>query len=61
MLRKNQTIKPSDPAAVDAFMKALKHPLADLAQALRRAILAVAPVIGEEINGTLRRSFMSAL
>jgi len=50
MLRKNQTTKPSDPAAVDAFMKALKHPLADLAQALRRAILAADPAIGEEIK-----------
>ena len=50
MLGKNQTTKPSDSAAVDAFMKTLKHPLADLAEALRRVILAVDPAIGEEIK-----------
>src|SRR5262250_145094 len=42
--------RPSDPAAVDAFMKGLKHPLASLAAALRRAILAADRTIGEEIK-----------
>lgn len=42
--------KPSDPAAVDAFMSALRHPLADLAAALRRTILAADKRIGEEIK-----------
>ncbi len=50
MPAKDETTKPSDSAAVDAFMKALKHPLADLAEAVRRAILAVDPAIGEEIK-----------
>jgi hypothetical protein len=44
------TTKLSDSAAVDAFMKTLKHPLSDLAQALRNAMLAVDPTIGEEIK-----------
>ena len=42
--------EPSDPAAVDAYMKSLKHPLSHLAQALRQAILAADPAIGEEIK-----------
>jgi len=42
--------KPSDPAAVDAFMSTLRHPLADLAAALRRTILAADKRIGEEIK-----------
>jgi hypothetical protein len=42
--------KKSDTATVDAYMAALKHPLADLAKALRRAILATDPQIGEEIK-----------
>ncbi len=42
--------KPSDPAVVDAFMQKLKHPLADLAAALRKAILGADKRIGEEIK-----------
>jgi hypothetical protein len=42
--------KPSDPAAVDAYMRALKHPLTDLAAALRSVILAADANIGEEIK-----------
>jgi hypothetical protein len=42
--------KASEPEAVDAYLKALKHPLAPLAQSLRRAILAADKSIGEEIK-----------
>ena len=42
--------KPSDPTAVDAYMQKLTHPLADLAAALRTAILAADVSIGEEIK-----------
>lgn len=42
--------KPSTPAEVNKYMKALKHPLADVVQALRDIILDVDPEIGEEIK-----------
>lgn len=42
--------KPSDPAAVDAYLQRLKHPQAALVALLRRAVLAVDPAIGEEIK-----------
>jgi len=42
--------KTSEPAKVDAYMKALKHPLADVAAALRSIILRADPSIGEEIK-----------
>jgi len=45
-----KTTKPSDSAAVDAYLNALKHPLAELAKKLRRAILAADRTIGEEIK-----------
>jgi hypothetical protein len=53
-----KTPNPSDPRAavasqsakVDGYMATLKHPLADLAKALRRTILAADPRIGEEIK-----------
>ena len=45
-----KTTKRSDSAAVDAYMQALKHPLADLAAVLRQTILAADPSIGEEIK-----------
>ena len=35
---------------MDAFLKRLKHPLVDLAKALRTTILTAAPGIGEEIK-----------
>lgn len=44
------TTKPSDSAAVDAYMRKLKHPLADLAALLRSTILSAFPTIGEEIK-----------
>jgi hypothetical protein len=45
-----KTTKPSDPAAVDAFLTKLKHPQSALAAKLRAAILAADPRIGEEIK-----------
>jgi hypothetical protein len=45
-----KTTKPSDPAAVDAFLTRLKHPQSALAAKLRAAILAADPRIGEEIK-----------
>ncbi|OYU33011.1 MAG: hypothetical protein CFE39_00780 [Comamonadaceae bacterium PBBC2] len=44
------TTKPTDTAAVDAYMQTLKHPLADLAALLRKTILAADKSIGEEIK-----------
>ncbi len=44
------TTRASDPAAVDAYLRKLKHPLAGLAAAVRAAILAADPRIGEEIK-----------
>ncbi|MEZ5314576.1 MAG: DUF1801 domain-containing protein [Thermoanaerobaculia bacterium] len=43
-------LRPSDPGAVDAYMRALDHPLADLAAAVREEILDADPEIGEEIK-----------
>ena len=45
-----KTTKRSDSAAVDSYMQALKHPLADLTAVLRQTILAADPGIGEEIK-----------
>lgn len=42
--------KASEPEAVDAYLAKLEHPLAPLARALRRAILAADKSIGEEIK-----------
>ena len=44
------TTKPSEPDKVDAYMKKLKHPLADVVEALRRIILSTDREIGEEIK-----------
>jgi hypothetical protein len=51
--------KASAPAAVDAYMEKLKHPLADLAAALRTAILAADKKIGEEIKWNAPAFFYS--
>jgi hypothetical protein len=40
----------SEPDAVDAYFKTLKHPLAGLAKDVRKAILGADPSIGEEIK-----------
>lgn len=46
---KEATTKPSQPDMVNQFMQKLDHPLKDVAEALRQAILAADPSIGEEI------------
>jgi hypothetical protein len=48
--RKLKETRPSDPEAVDAYMKKLRHPLAALAESLRQTILSADRSIGEEIK-----------
>jgi len=50
MAKREKATQPSDAAAVDAYMHALRHPLADLAVEVRQTILAADPSIGEEIK-----------
>jgi hypothetical protein len=50
MPAETKTTQPSKPEEVDAYMKNLKHPLADLAEQIRRTILAADSTIGEEIK-----------
>ena len=45
-----KSTKPSDSAAVDVYMAALRHPMTALAQEVRAAILAAHPLVGEEIK-----------
>ncbi len=42
--------KPSEPEKVDVYMRTLKHPLSDVAQALRQIVLSAGRTIGEEIK-----------
>jgi hypothetical protein len=42
--------KPSEPEEVDAYMKALKHPLKNVLEALRKIIMSTDSSIGEEIK-----------
>jgi hypothetical protein len=42
--------KPSESEKVDAYMQGLKHPLADVVEALRRIILSTDREIGEEVK-----------
>ena len=44
------TSKPSEPDKVDAYMKKLKHPLANVVEALRKVILSTDKQIGEEVK-----------
>jgi hypothetical protein len=44
------TQRPSATADVNSYMKALKHPLSEVVQALRQIILKADPGIGEEIK-----------
>jgi hypothetical protein len=46
----DRTRKPSAPAAVNTYMRALKHPLSEVVEALRQIILRADPEIGEEIK-----------
>jgi hypothetical protein len=48
--RLTQSTKPSEPEKVDAYMKKLNHPLADVVEALRQIILGADPELGEEIK-----------
>lgn len=51
-MKKKQELltKASEPDKVDAYMQKLKHPLADVVEALRRIILRTDKEIGEEIK-----------
>jgi hypothetical protein len=42
--------KPSEPDKVDLYMRNLKHPLADVVQALREIILSTDGEIGQEVK-----------
>jgi len=44
------TTKPSESDKVDAYMKKLKHPLAEVVAALRKVILSTDKEIGEEVK-----------
>ena len=48
--KESSTTKTSEPEKVDAYMKVLKHPLADVVEALRQIILNTDTEIGEEIK-----------
>jgi hypothetical protein len=51
--------KPSEPGKVDAFMQALKHPLADVVETIRKIILSTDREIGEEIKWNAPTFFYS--
>jgi len=46
----DETIKLSEPEKVDKYIQDLKHPLADVVQALREVILSADTSIGEEVK-----------
>jgi len=48
--KQNTSTKPSETDKVDAYMGKLKHPLAEVVEALRRTILNTDGEIGEEIK-----------
>ena len=56
---KNDLIKPSEPDKVDAYMQTLKHPLADVMEALRQIILSTDAEIGEEVKWNAPAFFYS--
>lgn len=45
-----KSTKPSEPDKVNEYMKSLKHPLAEVVEALRQIILKIDSEIGEEIK-----------
>ena len=47
---KDDSIKLSEPDKVDAYMKALKHPLVKVVEALRKIILNADKEVGEEVK-----------
>lgn len=48
--KQSQSTRPSEPEKVDVYMKGLKHPLAEVVEALRQIILKTDPEIGEEVK-----------
>jgi hypothetical protein len=50
MAKPTTETKQSEPDKVDAYIKGMTHPLADVVIALRKIILKVDPLIGEEIK-----------
>jgi len=46
----DKNIKPSEPDQVDAYMKAVKHPLKKIIENLRQIILDADPRVGEEVK-----------
>jgi hypothetical protein len=56
---KNELTKPSEPEKVDAYMAKLRHPLANVADALRKIILSTDGEIGEEIKWNAPAFFYS--
>ncbi len=55
----SSSTKRSEPEKVDAYMNGLKHPLAEVVEALRRIILKTDPEIGEEIKWNAPTFFYS--
>jgi len=51
--------KPSEPEKVDAYMQGLKHPLANVVEALRKIILSTDREIGEEVKWNAPTFFYS--
>ena len=60
-MKLNQAVltKPSEPEKVDAFMQALKHPLANVVETIRKIILSTDREIGEEIKWNAPTFFYS--
>ena len=50
--KKTPLTKPSEPDKVDAYMQLLKHPLAEVVEALRRVILSTTMRSGKRSSGT---------
>jgi hypothetical protein len=48
--KKSSKTRASDSESVDAYIKNLKHPLAELVRAVRKTILGVNAKVGEEIK-----------
>jgi hypothetical protein len=55
----NLSTKPSETDKVNAYMRDLKHPLADVVEALRQLILDTDPEIGEEVKWNAPTFFYS--
>jgi hypothetical protein len=59
MIKQAVLTKPSEPEKVDAFMQALKHPLANVVESIRKIILSTDREIGEEIKWNAPTFFYS--